>query len=47
MLALGIPADLIFGGSRNFWGAVGGVLFVVIGGAVHKQRHAGTAEDGG
>ncbi|QDT10989.1 hypothetical protein K239x_29820 [Planctomycetes bacterium K23_9] len=39
MATFGIPADLLLGwGSRNFWGAIGGILFVAIGGFVHKRR---------
>jgi len=38
MATFGIPADLLLGwGSRNFWGAMGGLLCVAIGGFVHKR----------
>ena len=48
MFALGIPADLMLGwGSRNFWGATGGVLFVAIGSVVHKRRTNGSPSVGG
>lgn len=48
MFTFGIPADLILGwGSRNFWGAIGGVLFVAIGSFVHKRRTSDSSSDGG
>lgn len=46
MLAFGIPADQMNGsGSRNLWGAIGGVLFVAVGGLLHRRRSRNDAAE--
>jgi hypothetical protein len=44
LLTFGLPADLIVSSARNFWGALGGVMFVVVGIVVYKRRHDGSKD---
>ncbi len=50
LMVFGVTAEMIFGtGARYFWGALGGVLFMIIGGlwaAKRSRSPAASAERG-
>ena len=48
LLVVGVTADLALGsGSRYLWGAIGGVIFVIVGGLIRNSRQDKDPKDGG